>query len=148
MTDTPEKPDNETAGEQPPAYGFFGALVRTMVRHRNAANLCMVIAVALGLYGLSIINRQFFPDFEIEVVSVTIVWPGASAEDVDINTVSTSLLMPLFSKFPAVHAAESLHLVSLANLPDPFYFSSSGLETFDTSTPWERHGKYGHHHHP
>ncbi len=59
MTDTPEKPDNETAGEQPPAYGFFGALVRTMVRHRNAANLCMVIAVALGLYGLSIINRQF-----------------------------------------------------------------------------------------
>ncbi|MGC6476111.1 MAG: efflux RND transporter permease subunit [Parvibaculales bacterium] len=87
MTDTPETSDKNQTDEKPPAYGFFGALVRTMVRHRNAANLCMVIAVALGLYGLSIINRQFFPDFEIEVVSVTIVWPGASAEDVDINIV-------------------------------------------------------------
>lgn len=43
--------------------------------------------VVCGLFAVGKINRQFFPDFGIDFVTVTVSWPGASAEDVDSNIV-------------------------------------------------------------
>ena len=47
----------------------------------------MILMIVLGLYSLLRLNTQFFPDFGIDVVSVSVEWPGASAEDVDENIV-------------------------------------------------------------
>lgn len=55
--------------------------------HRTAANLVLALMVVCGLFAVSKINRQFFPDFGIDFVTVTMSWPGASAEDVDNNIV-------------------------------------------------------------
>jgi multidrug efflux pump subunit AcrB/TRAP-type mannitol/chloroaromatic compound transport system permease small subunit len=63
-------------------------LVRLFVRHRNAANLLMVVMLVLGAVSLSRLNTQFFPDFGIDMVSITVAWPGASAEDVEANIVT------------------------------------------------------------
>ena len=62
-------------------------LIRLFVRHRNAGNLLMLLAVAAGLFSLSRLNTQFFPEFDIDVISITVAWSGASAEDVDSNIV-------------------------------------------------------------
>ena len=43
--------------------------------------------VVCGLFAVGQINRQFFPDFGIDFITVTVTWPGASAEDVDSNIV-------------------------------------------------------------
>ena len=43
--------------------------------------------IVCGLFAAGKINRQFFPDFGIDFVTVTVSWPGASAEDVDSNIV-------------------------------------------------------------
>jgi len=56
-----------------------------IVRHANAANLIMAVMVLFGAYGLAKLNTQFFPTVKIDNISVTIVWPGASAEDVASN---------------------------------------------------------------
>ncbi|MEO1397972.1 MAG: efflux RND transporter permease subunit, partial [Pseudomonadota bacterium] len=61
------------------------ALVSLFVRHRNAANLVMILMVIFGLFAMTRINTQFFPTTEIPVVTVTVSWPGASAEDVEAN---------------------------------------------------------------
>ncbi|MDP6343183.1 MAG: efflux RND transporter permease subunit, partial [Alphaproteobacteria bacterium] len=63
-------------------------LVRLFVRHRNAANLLMIIMLVLGGVSLLRLNTQFFPDFGIDMVSITVIWPGASAEDVEANIVA------------------------------------------------------------
>ena len=63
----------------------FSRLVALMVSHRNAANLFMILVIFFGLYGIATLNRQFFPSLETNLVSVNIIWPGASAEDVDLN---------------------------------------------------------------
>ena len=55
--------------------------------HPTAANLVFVLMLVCGLFAVSKINRQFFPDFGIDFVTVTMSWPGASAEDVDNNIV-------------------------------------------------------------
>ncbi len=64
------------------------SLVSLFVRHRNAANLLMAIMLIAGLAALSRLNTQFFPDFEIDIVVVTVVWEGASAGDVEEGIVA------------------------------------------------------------
>jgi len=60
-------------------------LVRLFVRHRNAANLIMIMMIIFGVFALGRINTQFFPTTEVPVVTVTVTWSGASAEDVESN---------------------------------------------------------------
>lgn len=56
--------------------GFF-------VHHRVAGNLVMLVMLLGGVLALSRMNIQFFPTFALDVVSVRVVWSGASAEDVE-----------------------------------------------------------------
>jgi len=69
------------------AISAWATVVRLFVRHHTAANLLMILMIVMGLYSLLRLNTQFFPDFGIDVVSVSVEWPGASAEDVDENIV-------------------------------------------------------------
>ena len=60
-------------------------LVSLFARHPNAANLAMVLLIIFGLFGAFRINTQFFPSFDIPVITASVAWPGASAEDVEAN---------------------------------------------------------------
>ena len=55
------------------------------LRHRNAANLIMVLMILFGAFGLARLNAEFFPQIVIDRISVSVSWPGASAEDVEKN---------------------------------------------------------------
>ena len=61
-------------------------MISLFARHPTAANLLMAAMIVVGLLALSRMNKQFFPDFGIDTVIVTVAWPGAGAEDVD-NTI-------------------------------------------------------------
>ena len=56
--------------------GFF-------VHHKVAGNLVMLMMLLVGALALTRMNVQFFPTFALDVVSVRVVWSGASAEDVE-----------------------------------------------------------------
>lgn len=60
-------------------------LIEVIVHHANVANLIMVLMVLFGVYGLAKLNTQFFPTVKIDTITVTVPWPGASAEDVTAN---------------------------------------------------------------
>lgn len=64
------------------------SLVSAFLRHPNAANLLMVLMIIFGLFTLGRINTQFFPTIERNTVTVTVVWEGASPEDVEANILS------------------------------------------------------------
>ena len=57
-------------------------LLGRFARHKVAANLLMLLMVLAGIYALTNLNRQFFPTFATDFITVRVVWPGASAEDV------------------------------------------------------------------
>lgn len=69
----PEQRSNES---QKGCHRFF-------VHHRVAANLVMLVMLLGGVLALTRMNIQFFPTFALDVVSVRVVWSGASAEDVE-----------------------------------------------------------------
>jgi multidrug efflux pump subunit AcrB len=61
----------------------LAGIVSYFTRHRTAANLLLVVLVALGLMSLPRMRAQFFPDVVVDNVTVSITWEGAGAEDVD-----------------------------------------------------------------
>ena len=74
-----EQPENNGSGTTPPRRGVTGFFVH----HRLAANLVMLVMLLGGALALTRMNVQFFPSFALDVVSVRVVWSGASAEDIE-----------------------------------------------------------------
>ncbi|SIO46858.1 Multidrug efflux pump subunit AcrB [Rhodovulum sp. ES.010] len=64
-----------------------GGVLSYFARHRTAANLLLVVLIALGLAAAPRMRAQFFPDIVIDNVTVSVVWEGAGAEDVDAGIV-------------------------------------------------------------
>jgi multidrug efflux pump subunit AcrB len=64
-----------------------GGIIGLFASHRTAANLLMAIMLIVGTVSLLRMNTQFFPDFGLDFVRVSVAWPGASAEDVDSNII-------------------------------------------------------------
>ncbi len=58
-------------------------LLERFARHRVAPHLVMILMILGGLFAISRMNVQFFPNFSVDVISVSVVWSGASAEDVE-----------------------------------------------------------------
>ncbi|MEM9270576.1 MAG: efflux RND transporter permease subunit, partial [Pseudomonadota bacterium] len=57
-------------------------------RHPTAANLLLVIMIALGLAATTQLRSQFFPDVVVQEVNVYVSWDGAGPEDIDSGVVA------------------------------------------------------------
>lgn len=74
-----------------------------MVDHGVAPNLLMVVFILGGLLASLAIKKEVFPEFETEVVQVTISYPGATPEDVE-----QSLLLPVEAALANVEGIDEL----------------------------------------
>ena len=54
-----------------------------MARRSVAANLFMIVILMLGLAGALSIKQEVFPDFELDMVTVAVPYPGASPSEVE-----------------------------------------------------------------
>jgi multidrug efflux pump subunit AcrB len=66
----------------------FGDIFDYFVRHRTAANLVMVLMLALGIAATQRIRSQYFPDVIVDSIDVDVVWDGAGPEDIDSGVVA------------------------------------------------------------
>ncbi|WP_380054876.1 efflux RND transporter permease subunit [Falsihalocynthiibacter sp. SS001] len=82
-----------------------GGVLSYFTRHATAANLLLVVLIALGLAAAPRMRAQFFPDVVIDSVSVSVQWEGAGAEDVDATIVQ--LLEPTLLAVEGVESATS-----------------------------------------
>jgi len=58
-------------------------MIAFFTRHPNAANLLLLAGVILGFMAIKDMERETFPEFAATEVSVSVIYPGASALDVD-----------------------------------------------------------------
>lgn len=58
-------------------------MIRFFAGHPTAANLLMIGILALGLASLPDLERETFPDLPISDVQIGVVYPGASAEEIE-----------------------------------------------------------------
>ena len=59
------------------------AMIEYFARHPTAANLLMIGLVAMGLLTVSELRRETFPDITPSEVQVRVIYPGATAEEVE-----------------------------------------------------------------
>ncbi len=78
-------------------------LLGVFAKHKVAPNLLMIIMIIAGLLALKKLNVQFFPNFELDVISVSTVWSGASAEDVE-----TAITVPLEQRLRNIENLEDM----------------------------------------
>ncbi|MDD5388411.1 MAG: efflux RND transporter permease subunit [Gallionellaceae bacterium] len=78
-------------------------LIGTFVHHPVAANLFMLILLLAGLFAVSKLNVQFFPNFNLDFVTVRVDWRGAAAEDVE-----EGITTPLEQKLKSVAGVKHL----------------------------------------
>ncbi|QSP95756.1 efflux RND transporter permease subunit [Marinobacter salinisoli] len=97
--------------------GFF-------VHHRVAANLVMLMMLLGGFLALSRMNIQFFPTFALDVVTVRVVWSGASAEDVE-----QGITEPLEQRLRSVDGLKKMTSTSAQGI------SSITLEFYEDTDP-------------
>lgn len=97
--------------------GFF-------VHHRVAANLVMLMMLLGGTLALTRMNIQFFPNFALDIVSVRVVWSGASAEDVE-----QGITNPLEQRLRSVQGLKKMTSTSAQGV------SSITLEFTETTNP-------------
>ncbi len=58
-------------------------MIEYFARHPTAANLLMVVLVAMGAFSVSRLRRATFPDYLPTEIQVTYLYPGATAEEVE-----------------------------------------------------------------
>ena len=76
-------------------------LLGIFAHHKVAANLLMLMMLLSGVLALERLNVQFFPRFALDIVTVRVLWTGASAEDVEVG-----ITQPLEQRLRAV---DNLH---------------------------------------
>ena len=89
-------------------------LIDLFARHPIAGNLLMLMMLIFGAWGLSQLNRQVLPDFEVDIITITVQWPGASPEDVETNIVEA--IEPEVRFLDSVDRVEAVAYESMASL--------------------------------
>jgi len=87
------------SGRHAVGTGFIGLFAH----HRVAGNILMLVLLLAGLFALSRLNVQFFPNFSLDQVSVRVEWRGAAAEDVE-----QGITTPLEQRLKAVSHLKKL----------------------------------------
>lgn len=69
--------------EQHPHKQKGNGIIAYMARHSIAANLLMFLLVGGGIYTMFSIQKEVFPQFQLDFVDVSVVYPGAAPEEVE-----------------------------------------------------------------
>ncbi|GGF24916.1 efflux RND transporter permease subunit [Echinicola rosea] len=65
-------------------------IIAYMATHSLAANILMMLLVGGGIYTMFTIQKEVFPQFQLDFVNVSVVYPGAAPEEVE-----QGILMPV-----------------------------------------------------
>jgi multidrug efflux pump subunit AcrB len=83
-------------------------MIRFFAGHRTAANLLMIAFLAAGIFSWPQLQRATFPRLEPSRVEVTVIYPGARAEDVE-----EAICRPIEDAIEAVNHVDTIECEAL-----------------------------------
>ena len=83
MSVPPYNSDKDNLPENIHDNGSSNDIVSWFARNHVAANLLMIFIIVIGLISLTSIQRELQPDLNIEVIQITMAYPGAAPEEVE-----------------------------------------------------------------
>ena len=67
-------------------------IIRWFILNTVAANLLMVFIIIAGIFTLSRLRMEVFPDITIPIINVSVVYPGASPEDIEESIIEENVI--------------------------------------------------------
>ncbi|ARN72934.1 efflux RND transporter permease subunit [Oceanicoccus sagamiensis] len=86
-------------------------LIKTFVRNPVAPNLAMIVMVLAGLWASTQLTRQLLPAFALNIITISVQWPGAAAQDVE-----ASLTQPIEDQLLGLDEVRNISSTSTDNL--------------------------------
>ncbi len=99
--------------------GFF-------VHHKVAANLLMIMMIIGGLFALHKLTIRYFPQFDLDYITVSVTWSGASAEDVE-----ASITIPLEQNLKSIDHLRKITSTSSQGLSSIILELDEGTDTIN-----------------
>ncbi len=82
--------------------GWVGP-IEWMARNSVAANLMMILLLAGGFWMASQVQKEVFPEFELDIVQVSVSYPGASPSEVE-----KGILLPVEEAVQGIQSIEEM----------------------------------------
>ena len=83
----------------------YRGFIAWMAQNSVAVNLLMIMVMGAGLLSLSSIRQETFPDFNLDIISVSVPYPGATPEEIACNVISLRNLEASNKMRSAAHVA-------------------------------------------
>jgi multidrug efflux pump subunit AcrB len=88
--------------ESPEKKGWVGP-IEWMARNSIAANLIMIMLLAGGFWMATQVQKEVFPEFALDIVQVSVSYPGASPEEVE-----QGILLPVEEAIQGIQSIEEM----------------------------------------
>ncbi|PCJ22028.1 MAG: acriflavin resistance protein [SAR86 cluster bacterium] len=105
-------------------------IIDIFTNHKVASNLVMIMMVLSGFWAVGSINTQLDPSVEFPIVTISAVWPGASAEDIE-----QLIVIPIEQQLANLTDLQGFSSTSrngTARIFAQFYFDSDFSKNLDT----------------
>ena len=81
----------------------MNSVIRWLAEHPLAVNLAAILVVALGTLTAVQLPQQTFPEFSLDVVSISVAYPGASAAEIQ-----DSIVRPIEDQLSGIEGIDSV----------------------------------------
>lgn len=82
-------------------------LIAWFARNHVAANLLLVFVCVLGFYAISILKKETFPTFALDMIEIGVPYPGAGPEEVE-----KGILIKIEESLTAIQGIEELRAIA------------------------------------
>ena len=86
---------------------FNQGLIAWFARNHVAANLLLVFVCVLGFYAISILKKETFPTFALDMIEIGVPYPGAGPEEVE-----KGILIKIEESLTAIQGIEELRAIA------------------------------------
>ena len=88
--------------DAPKGQGWVGP-IEWLARNSIAANLMMILLLAGGFWMATQVQKEVFPQFQLDVVQITVSYPGAAPEEVE-----QGILLPVEEAVQGIQSIEEM----------------------------------------
>ncbi len=86
-------------------------ILEFFIRNKLLVNLCVIIVALFGIYSFFNIQQDIFPEVDRNMMRITIVYPGASPSDIEMNAV-----IPIEREIAKITGIEEYTSLSIENI--------------------------------
>ena len=108
-------------------------IISRILSHKTAPNLFLLLMIFVGLFAAKQLNTQFFPNYSIDYISISIKWSGANTRDIE-----ESIIKPLENKVRYLDKVKSTRATAREGLADVILEYETGTDMKNALNDVER----------